>query len=153
MEYARLALAAALVTACAPGPDAGSGTTESVTAAASTATTDASTGATGTTASTTEAATTAGTATTAPTTGTATTGEPLPPVCMATSECPQGQHCLKKSCDDVMDEPGCGEFRCYSGCSSPFDRTGFWTCADTQACCGGYPCEGGVCTEHFETDG
>lgn len=71
----------------------------------------------------------------------------LPPRCESTQECAGGDKCLNKPCDVVMDEPGCGEFRCYPECSSPFDESASWVCADNAACCGGYPCLAGMCTE------
>ncbi|MEZ4451433.1 MAG: hypothetical protein R3B09_18325 [Nannocystaceae bacterium] len=98
-------------------------------------------------------ATDTGTGTASSTTGTATdSGETtgaLPPTCTMSSECPGGGRCLKKPCDVVMDEPGCGEFRCYADCSDPFSEKALWICADMGACCGGYPCMGGMCTEEF----
>lgn len=74
-------------------------------------------------------------------------GGALPPPCMASSECGAGGHCLNKPCDVVMNEPGCGEFRCYADCSDPITDSASWECIDEQGCCGGYPCMGGMCTE------
>lgn len=154
MTYARIALVVPLVLSCSNGPDSGSD-------ASVTETSSSSSGAqTGTESS--GSSTSAGPATTGSSTGTstdvttsgssttATTGAELPPLCTKTSQCGQGKYCLQKDCEDVDNEPGCGELRCYSACSSPFDESAFWHCADMQACCGGYPCEGGQCTEHFE---
>ncbi|MBK8260713.1 MAG: hypothetical protein IPK80_05175 [Nannocystis sp.] len=142
MPATRLAIALLLALACNKGDDGA-------------ATTDASATSTSTSTSTTDTTTdTTATSTSTSTTSTETTGAPIPPACKATSECPKGQFCLSKPCDQVMDEPGCDELRCYPQCSSPFDDSAFWTCADTQACCGMYPCMAGQCTERFDpTDG
>lgn len=78
--------------------------------------------------------------------GSGSTSGALPPECMATSECGGGLKCIKKPCDAVMNEPGCGVFRCYEGCIDPIVGDP-WVCADEAACCGGYPCMGGLCTE------
>lgn len=124
--------------ACLEG-HTGPGETE-MSASASSSTGDPSTGSSGTT--------TAGT--TDASTGTDTDGE-LPPLCSKSSECPGGGNCLNKPCDVVMNAPGCGEFRCYAECSDPFTEAAFWICADQDACCGGYPCMAGMCTEEFTT--
>ena len=138
------ALPLALALACAKTPDGGD-TSATDTSATDTSASDAS--ATDVSATDTSATDTSESDTS--TTDTSTT-EPLPPTCTATSQCAKGTYCLKKPCAADDPEPGCGEFRCSPQCSSPFDQTGFWTCADTQACCGMYPCEGGLCTEHFD---
>jgi len=142
MLRARFALLCLL--ACNKGDDGSASaptTTDATSATAATAATDTADATTATPTTDTTASTT---------TSSETTGDPPPPACKATSECPKGQYCLSKPCDQVEDEPGCGALRCYPQCSAPFDDSAFWTCADTQACCGMYPCKGGQCTERFD---
>jgi hypothetical protein len=141
-----LVVTAALAVGCgdddsgSTGTTAGSATaTSTASASGSTATTDLDTD----TGSTSDTGTASGSG--------STTGAALPPTCTKTADCASGRFCLNKPCDVVMDEPGCGELRCYSTCSEFIGDSAQWICADDQACCGGYPCDGGYCTESFET--
>ncbi len=80
--------------------------------------------------------------------------EELPALCQSSSDCGNQGNCLNKPCD-MVDEPGCGEFRCYDECADPLDTSvggsASWGCADNAACCGGLSCMNGTCTEEAGT--
>lgn len=145
------AVTAALMVGCGDDGSGSTGTTAgSATATASSTSTASSSG---TTATATDGDTDTATGTDTGSGSGSTTGAAIPPTCTQTADCAGGRFCLKKPCDVVMDEPGCGEFRCYSTCSEFIGDSAQWNCADDKACCGGYPCDGGYCTESFETGG
>ncbi|MCA9657393.1 MAG: hypothetical protein KC486_03555 [Myxococcales bacterium] len=141
---------AALTVGCG---DDGSGSTGTTAGSATATATSSSTASSSGTVTATDGDTDTATGTDTGTGSGSTTGAAIPPTCAQTADCAGGRFCLKKPCDVVMDEPGCGEFRCYDTCSEFIGDSSLWNCADDKACCGGYPCDGGYCTESFETGG
>ena len=70
------------------------------------------------------------------------------PQCAVSSDCPEGQVCVRVPCEGPDAPAGCGVFACNPECASPYGDNSSWKCSDDPSCCG-YSCGEGICYHDY----